>query len=193
MQIIQKPSPNFGDRKGHQPKLVVIHVMDGTLAGTDSWFAIPASQVSAHYGVGKNGEIHQYVDEKNSAWHAGRVNNPTFKLYQDGVNPNLYTIGIEHEGIDLSKAPLNELQASAELLKSICDRWAIPIDRDHVIGHYQVYSLKPNCPATDKTVIDRIISLATNTQTPVTPKDIYLKRIGEIKQKLVELETLINN
>jgi N-acetyl-anhydromuramyl-L-alanine amidase AmpD len=41
--------------------------MDGTLAGTDAWFTNPASQVSAQYGIGKNGEVHQYVKEEDTA------------------------------------------------------------------------------------------------------------------------------
>lgn len=158
MNIIQKPSPNFAGRTG-KPELIVIHIMAGTLAGTDSWFASPASQVSAHYGIGVNGEIHQYVQEKDKAWHAGRILNPSFSLYKPGINPNEYTIGIEHEGQDLSKNPLIQLQTSANLTKDICTRWNIPIDRNHIIGHYQVFSDKPNCPATDKSVIDKIINL----------------------------------
>lgn len=161
MNIIQKPSPNFSARIAFKPELVVIHIMAGSLIGTDSWFATTDSQVSAHYGIGLKGEIHQYVNEKNRAWHAGRVSGPTFKLYKPGVNPNDYTIGIEHEGQDLSKNPQAQIQASADLVKAICTRWNIPIDRDHIIGHYQVFDRKPNCPGTDKTVIDKIIKLAS--------------------------------
>ncbi len=60
MEIIQKKSPNFWvGRKGYRPEAIVIHIMDGTLVGTDSWFANHTSQVSSHYGIGKNGEVHQ--------------------------------------------------------------------------------------------------------------------------------------
>ena len=99
MNIIQKDAPNFwSGRKGFRPEAVVIHIMEGTLPGTDSWFASSSSQVSAHYGVGKSGEIHQYVKEGDTAWHAGRVDRPTWKLLKPDINPNLYTIGVEQEG-----------------------------------------------------------------------------------------------
>jgi len=100
MEIIFKPSPNFvTGRQGYTPIAIVIHIMEGTIGGTDSWFGSPKSQVSAHYGVGTNGEVHRYVLETNVAWHAGRVNNPTWKLIKTGgngyvINPNLYTVGI---------------------------------------------------------------------------------------------------
>lgn len=34
-------------RSGFRPEAVVVHIMEGTLAGTDSWFKKPASKVSA--------------------------------------------------------------------------------------------------------------------------------------------------
>lgn len=179
--IIQKPSPNFiAGRGAYKPQMVVIHVMAGTLAGTDSWFASTVSQVSAHYGVGLSGEIHQYVQEENQAWHAGRVSNPSFKLYIPNVNPNLYTIGIEHEGIDLSKNPESQLEASAALLKDICTRNSIPLDRDHVIGHYQLFDQKPNCPATDKTVIDKIIALAQAIADPMVSVQVPQSKVDRV-------------
>jgi N-acetylmuramoyl-L-alanine amidase len=83
-----------------RPEAIVIHVMAGSLAGTDSWFASAESQVSAHYGIGKNGEVHQYVEEENTAFHAGTVDRPSWPLIKKAtnksfINPNLYTIGIQ--------------------------------------------------------------------------------------------------
>lgn len=168
MNIIQKGSPNFwSDRKGYKPEAIVIHIMDGTLVGTDSWFANASSQVSAHYGIGKNGEVHQYVDEKAAAWHAGRVDSPAWSLIKPNVNPNLYTIGIEHEGKADDVWPDAQKQASAAMIRDICTRWGIPIDRNHVIGHYQIFSQKPNCPATNKAIIDELIALAAAGSQPV--------------------------
>lgn len=164
MNIIQKPSPNFSQRK-YKPEMIVIHIMVGNMVGTAAHFKDPKSVASAHYGVGLKGEIHQYVKETDKAWHAGVVDRPSFKLYKPGVNPNDYTIGIECEGKDLSKNPLLQLETVANLIKEIASRWNIPIDREHVIGHYQInLKNRPNCPATDKSVIDKIISLTYNDE-----------------------------
>jgi len=180
-----KLSPNFTKgRNGYKPELVVIHVMAGSLAGTDSWFANPKSQVSTHYGIGLQGQVHQYVLEENTAWGNGRVSNPTYSLYKPNVNPNLYTISIEHEGQDLSKGTPAMIEASAKLVREIATRHNIPIDRDHVIGHYQIFSSKPNCPSTDKSIIDTIIAKAKGA-------DVSLKE--QIKLKVKELEVLTNN
>ncbi len=182
LKKIWKESPNFWQgRKGYKPEAIVIHIMDGTLAGTDSWFANAQSQVSAHYGIGKNGEVHQYVKEEDTAWHAGRIDTPSWKLIKAStINPNLYTIGIEHEGKPDDVWTNAMKQASAQLIKQICDQWQIPIDRDHIIGHYQIFSKKPNCPATDKKIIDELISLAKGTAQP-NPSEVAegIKKIEE--------------
>src|SRR5207244_7199464 len=59
------------NRGGIAPRILIVHIMQGTLAGTDSWFRNPDAQVSAHFGVGKTGTIYQWVDKANRAWHAG--------------------------------------------------------------------------------------------------------------------------
>lgn len=164
MNILQIPSPHFtSGRNGLSPIAIVIHIMEGTLSGTDSWFQDPDSKVSAHYGIGKNGEVHQYVQETDTAWHAGRVDHPSWKLIKTSggtfVNPNSYTIGIEHEGFadtDWTDAMYN---ASAELIRAISTRWNFLIDKDRVIGHREIYSLK-TCPG-NKVDLNKLITLAT--------------------------------
>ncbi len=165
MKIIEIPSPNFSaGRRGYYPEAIVIHIMEGMLAGTDSWFQNPKSKVSAHYGIGINGEIHHYVRESDTAWHAGRVNDPQWSLIKRDaaddkfINPNYYTIGIEHEGYKESKWTAEMYDSSADLVSGIGARWNIPIDREHIIGHREIYALK-SCPGT-MVSIEKIIEIA---------------------------------
>ena len=136
-----------------RPEAIVIHVMDGTLVGTDAWFNDPASGVSAHYGVGKDGIVHQYVKEEDTAFHAGTVVGPTWsRIRTDSlgryVNPNYYTIGVEHAGWGArdERWPEAQLQASLKLVRGIAERWSIPVDAAHVIRHALIRSSKPHCP-----------------------------------------------
>lgn len=154
---IGSPNKRVG-RRGYKPEAIVIHIMEGSLAGTDSWFRQSVSKVSAHYGIGKQGEIHQYVSESDTAWHAGRVSNPTWKGIKSKVNPNLYTIGIEHEGKAHTFWSDAMYQASANLIKEICQRWKIPIDRTHIIGHREIFSGK-TCPGSEVS-FEKLIQLA---------------------------------
>ncbi|HET9529960.1 MAG TPA: peptidoglycan recognition family protein, partial [Blastocatellia bacterium] len=167
-------------RNGFRPEAVVIHIMEGSLAGTDSWFNKPQSKVSAHYGIGKNGEIHQYVAEGDTAYHAGRKSNPTWSLIRDGVNPNSYTIGIEHEGF--SDTPWTEAmyEASASLVSDICNRWAIPIDRDHIIGHREIYGVK-TCPG-NVVNLDKLVKMARGEAVSAETYNL-IKKAGKVKTR----------
>jgi hypothetical protein len=63
--MITRLVKNFtAGRKGLKPVAIVIHIMEGTLNGTESWFNTPSSQVSSHYGIGKSGEVRQWVKEE---------------------------------------------------------------------------------------------------------------------------------
>ena len=179
LNIISRPSPNITNgRNGYKPEAIVIHIMEGTLDGTDSWFQNKFSKVSAHYGIGLKGDIHQYVNEANCAWHAGRINSPSWSLLKKArsgnfINPNYYTIGIEHEGNDHSDWTEAMYQSSAQLIREICQRHNIPVDRDHIIGHHEIYSLK-TCPGS-KVSMTRLILLAKGenaqpvVRTPIIP------------------------
>jgi len=148
VQTVWLGSPNKErGRGGYRAEAIVVHIMDGTLVGTDRWFADPASRVSAHYGVGAGGEVHHYVAEGDTAWHAGRRYLPTWRAIKPDVNPNLYTIGIEHEG--KADTPWSDamLATSTQLAAEICNRWSIAPDREHLVGHREIYARK-TCPGT---------------------------------------------
>lgn len=78
----------------NRPRLLIVHIMQGSLSGTDSWFHNPKAKVSAHFGVGRDGTVLQWVDTDDRAWHA--------------VDANDYSIGVECEG--LSGEPLTDRQ-----------------------------------------------------------------------------------
>lgn len=186
MNIIQKPSPNFGDRKGHSIQIIVVHIMDGTLAGTDSWFATPLSQVSSHYGIGLNGEIHQYVKDDKEAWTEGNIRNPSAKILIPNVNPNLYCLSIENEGHDISKAPMMQLNCLVELIKSLSLKYSIPMDRNHIIGHFEIDSVvKNNCPSPDHSIMDKIVAMCL--QDEMVTIQIPKSKLGKIEAYLLTI------
>ncbi|MFB6816515.1 peptidoglycan-binding protein [Streptomyces sp. NPDC056347] len=103
---------------------VVVHVTQGSYAGSINWFRNPASEVSAHYVVrSSDGEITQMVRDGDTAYHARSANSSS--------------LGIEHEGFidDPSWFTDSMYRASAALTKYLCDRYGIPKDRAHIIGH----------------------------------------------------------
>lgn len=110
-------------------RYVVIHTTEGSYTSALSWFQNPAAGVSAHYVIrASDGQITQAVSEKNIAWHAG------------DWTYNAQSIGIEHEGYVSNPSWYTDAmyRASAFLTRSICLKYGIPMDRAHIIGHYEV-------------------------------------------------------
>lgn len=147
MEIEWAPSPNYGKgRNGKKIIAIVNHITAGTFPGCLSWLRNPQAKASAHYLVTRQGKIYQMVRDEDTSWHAGAVNKPSWKLY-DGTNPNRYTIGIEHECLSGGLLTEAQYKATVELHKMLIAKYNIPIDKDHIIGHYQIDSVnRPNCP-----------------------------------------------
>ena len=110
---------------------VVIHTTQGSYAGAINWFKNPAAQVSSHYVVrSHDGAVTQMVDDSDIAWHDGCFNSSS--------------IGIEHEGFVSApkKWYTDEMyRSSARLTAWLCDKYGIPKDRKHILGHAET----PDC------------------------------------------------
>lgn len=95
---------------------------------------------SIHYAVDQNGNIVQGVEEKDIANHAGRgkYNRESIGIEQCGkpkVNPGKGSKGLYSEMYNDTL-----LDAVAGLVVDICERWQIPMDRKHIIGHEEISS-----------------------------------------------------
>jgi len=126
---------SFGNRPHDYPvQMIVIHDTEGSYDSAIQEFQDPTFAASAHYVVSDTGLITQMVAEKDIAWHAGNW------------DYNTRAIGIEHEGYAWTCCYYTTAmyQASAQLAASICSRWGVPMDRQHVIGHSEVPD--PNNP-----------------------------------------------
>lgn len=139
------PSPNYFSRNGKKPIAIVNHITAGSMPGCLSWLRNPEAKASSNYLVTRDGRIYQLVRDEDAAWANGIVRNPSWELY-DGHNPNRYTLSIEHEGWDGSLTEA-QYQATLWLHRHLTEKWSIPVDDQHIIGHYRIDSVgKPNCP-----------------------------------------------
>ena len=75
------------------------------------------------------------VDNKNIAYQAGNY------------YVNMHSIGIEHEGFAIEGATWyteQMYQASATLVRYLADKYGVPLDRAHIIGHDDVPGPTPS-------------------------------------------------
>lgn len=142
----QQTSPNkSAGRNGQKPEAIILHVCDGAFEGSLNWLTNPRSMVSAHFLISKKGEVIQLVDPKDTAWHAGVVKNPTWKLLKKNLNPNSYTIGIELAGFAYEKPSQAQIWATGRLVRELAMQYNITIDGDHIIPHRWINGGK-TCP-----------------------------------------------
>lgn len=121
-----------GNRGAKEIDLIVVHVAEGSYSGTISWFNTSYSDVSAHYVVGRKGQVAQCVHNEDIAWHAGDW----------GVNTR--SIGIEHAGYGDRPRTARQYRSSARLAAYLSKRFNIPVDDQHIFGHRRVVATK--CP-----------------------------------------------
>ncbi|KAA8750082.1 N-acetylmuramoyl-L-alanine amidase [Paenibacillus sp. UASWS1643] len=212
-KITQKgnKNTNFSSRDGNVPVIIVNHISGGSMSSMDSWFQSSGNTVSsAHFGVSKSGEIHQYVAIDKMAWANGlkvdAIKNATAPIIKERAptNPNKYSVSIEHEGTDgeLTDA---QFQASVWLhfyiqteVKRIYGKDMI-LDERHVIGHFQVDpKRKPFCPGPKfpwtrlYQAIKPIILPATPSKEgePMTADE--KKEFEQLKADVKDLQTRVN-
>ncbi len=131
-QFVPADPSNYTDdsRGAADIDYIIIHTAQGSYSGTISWFQNPSANVSAHYVVrSSDGEVTQMLLEEDIGWHAGNW------------DYNVRSVGIEHEGyVEEPELWYTDAmyKASADLVRDIATRNGIPMDRDHIIGHYEV-------------------------------------------------------
>lgn len=196
MQLTQWGFPTRTERGALNPHKAfsVIHITGNsrlpTAEGECAWRQSldPNKGNSATFFVNRDGSVVQALGDPlhMDPWSNGDLNepdksNPRIKaVVDDGVNPNQRTLlSIENVGFE-PEDPITDAQVRTcgQILRYYHAKADMPVTRESVIGHYQINSVtRPNCPARDKSVIDRIVA-AANEEDPQV--------IEELKAKLAE-------
>jgi len=122
-------SPNYSSRAGADIDTIFVHYTTaGTFESTKNHFLNPASEVSAHYVIDKNGDIYQMVKDADKAWHASSANRTS--------------IGIEHVARVGDRLTAAQEKSSVNLIKWLMTEYKIP--KENIKAHKQVIST--SCP-----------------------------------------------
>jgi N-acetyl-anhydromuramyl-L-alanine amidase AmpD len=122
--LANRPADGLGVR------FIVIHDTEVLYDPTIAIFQNPLAYVSAHYVTrSSDGQITQMVPTKHVAWQAGN-----WWL-------NTHSIGIENEGFATEGNQWfteQQYHSLARLTRYLADRYGVPLDREHIIGHDNV-------------------------------------------------------
>jgi N-acetyl-anhydromuramyl-L-alanine amidase AmpD len=136
-----EPTANYRAGKGtRQINRIVIHITDGSgsINGTIGWFQNTDQRnskgkkiyASAHYIVGRDGEVVQMVRNNDISWHASAVNDDSIGIEHEARSPG------ERGRSDKGLMPTEEEYcASAALVNWLCNQFNLPMDRQHIVGH----------------------------------------------------------
>ncbi len=91
---------------------------------------IKGMEVSAHLLIERNGDVTQFVNFNDRAWHAGK------SCYLARKNCNDFSIGIELEGSDSQVFTEKQYQSLAKVIIAIYQ--AYPKTRHHITGHSDI-------------------------------------------------------
>lgn len=98
-----------------------------------------------HLGNGWSGIGYHYVIRKDGTIERGR---PEWAIGSHAYGENSHTIGIHLSGYFEQAYPTDkQIEKLAMLIADIADRYGIPIDRNHVVGHGELMST--DCPGTN--------------------------------------------
>lgn len=142
------------------PKIIVLHLTEGSFTSAKGWLTNPTSQASCHALIAKDGTNLRLVKDSDAAWTNGfyKGDKPTNKLMAEwyktwlltsDLSANLYTLTIEcewfvQEGLIPIDSP--EWKAIVNQCAEWCIKYQIPVDREHIIGHYEIAPKnKPQC------------------------------------------------
>jgi N-acetyl-anhydromuramyl-L-alanine amidase AmpD len=147
MQIHTRLSPNRTAGRGAHIDRLVLHHTGGAFGGSLNWVTNPASQVSYHYMIDPGGVIWRTVNEGDTAWHAG-----TWAMNSRSIGICGTTGGWTNAARD----------AFVWLMRDVCGRRGIPINRGAILAHRQV--VQTACPG--ELPIDAWVALAASGATP---------------------------
>jgi N-acetyl-anhydromuramyl-L-alanine amidase AmpD len=73
VKTLETPHKSSRKRMHHQIEMAVIHYTGSlSLTGTLDWFSDVRSKVSAHFVLGRGGEVYAYEELRSKLWHAGK-------------------------------------------------------------------------------------------------------------------------
>lgn len=144
--------------KRYYPDMISLHNTGGmNISSAHWWFLDASSYTSAHFLVGLDGEVRQYVKISDGSYCNGTTSDSSKKHYfgnainkiiqKRSFNANLYTTSIEFVGNVGDPLTERQLESAVELIdfirievKRIYGK-EIFIDRSHLIGHYEITPL----------------------------------------------------
>lgn len=132
-EVVSRPSPNTTPRGGVDIDTIVLHhTASNDTAGDLATLTSAASEVSAHYLIGRDGTIYQLVPDELQSWHAGESQ----LRGEPSVNPRSIGIEITNDGLGSTPFTDRQYEALRALVPHLVAKYDIPIE--NIVGHKEI-------------------------------------------------------
>ncbi len=163
------PVEDYSFNRDRGIEFIMVHFSSNVKAKPDNPYVLEdikniylSGEVSTNYVIDREGNIFCFIPEYRCAWHAGvgswkgdkRLTNK-MNLYSIGIE--LLAMGSENEMLRYISAEQYralpesfigyteaQYEALARLLNDLCACYGVPRDRDHIIGHQEYATKKPD-------------------------------------------------
>ncbi|MBL1409556.1 N-acetylmuramoyl-L-alanine amidase [Sphingobacterium sp. C459-1T] len=123
-----------------KPNFVIIHhTAQNNIAQTVRTFQVPHSKVSAHYVIGRDGQIIQMLNDYERAWHAGK------SKWGNIDDLNSVSLGIELDNNGKEPFPNAQINSLLILLDTLKAKYLIP--QLNFIGHADIAPMRKDDPS----------------------------------------------
>jgi AmpD protein len=110
---------------------IVVHNDGGNLNATATRLVLRTRRLAYHYFIEDDGTIHQFMDLRHQAKHAG------VSRWNNLFNWNTFSIGIALQGTNFTKYTCNQYQSLKILLSYIKLRYPDSVDKP-LLGHEDI-------------------------------------------------------
>lgn len=175
-------SPNHSGQRTHDIDTITIHCVVGQCSAESlgNLFASPSKKASSNYGIGYDGKIGLYVEEKNRSWCSSSAENDhraiTIEVASDTTHPYAVTDKAYNALLDLctdicKRNNIKELKWKGD--KSLIGQ----VDKQNMTVHR--WFANKSCPG--DYLYERHSAIAAEVNKRLSPKDvktIYRVQVG---------------
>jgi len=157
-------------------RVIIHHAATTSFDGIGATFANPARGASAHYGVGQNNNVDQYVDEKDISWAAGN-----WYSNENGINIECVNSTMGPEWL-VAETTFNTL---VELTRDIMSRnGLLPAQVGvNLFGHQDVSDVPTFCPGVLEPRLQELADAINNGQ--VVPQPTQPDQVLDIGSRFI--------
>lgn len=186
-------SPNHYSGRDHEIDTITIHCVVGQCAveSLGNLFSKPERSASSNYGIGYDGRVGLYVEEKDASWCSSSYSNDNRAITIEVASDNYYPYAV-------TEAAYNSL---IQLCADICKRNGIKelkwkadknligqIDKQNMTAH-RWFDAKKSCPG--DYLYERFGNIAEKVNNILNPKEEDLPMTAAEKKSFEELQNKV--